>query len=108
MRAADTAFTFNNAVKEIAHRLGYLATFMTKPDSDKSGSCCHFHISLWDKESGGNSFLNTSGEFGLSATAESFIEGILTYARAIMPMINPTPNCYRRLKPHTFAPSKVS
>lgn len=108
MKAADTAFTFKNAVKEIAHRLGYLATFMTKPYPDKSGSCCHFHISLWDKESGDNSFLDLSDEFGLSAMAKSFIEGILTYSRAIMPMIGPTPNCYRRLKPHTFAPSKVS
>ncbi len=25
-----------------------------------------------------------------------------------MPLISPTPNCYRRLKPHTFAPSNIS
>ncbi len=105
---ADKAFTFKNAVKEIAHRLGYLATFMTKPYPDKSGSCCHFHISLWDKDTDCNSFVDTNDNLGLSATARAFIEGILTHARALMPMIGPTPNCYRRLKPHTFAPSKVS
>ena len=44
--AADKAFTFKNAVKEIAHRLGYHATFMSKPAADMSGSCCHFHINL--------------------------------------------------------------
>ena len=108
MKAADKAFTFKNAVKEIAHRLGYLATFMTKPYPDKSGSCCHFHISLWDKGTDTNSFLDVKDEFGLSATVKSFIEGILTHARAVMPLIGPTPNCYRRLRPHTFAPSKVS
>ena len=26
----------------------------------------------------------------------------------MMPLIGPTPNCYRRLKPHTFAPSNIS
>ncbi|MBD3886175.1 glutamine synthetase [Phormidium tenue FACHB-886] len=108
IEAADKAFNFKTAVKEIAHRLGYLATFMTKPYSDKSGSCCHFHISLWNKETGENVFLNTHDEFGLSSTARSFIEGILTHARGVTSMIDPTPNCYRRLKPHTFAPSKVS
>lgn len=108
IEAADKAFNFKTAVKEIAHRLGYLATFMTKPYADKSGSCCHFHVSLWDKETDENIFLDTNDEFGLSSTARSFIEGILTHARGLMPMIGPTPNCYRRLKPHTFAPSKVS
>ena len=27
---------------------------------------------------------------------------------AMMPLINPTPNCYHRVKPYTFAPSNVS
>src|SRR5205807_758016 len=26
----------------------------------------------------------------------------------MMPLINPTPNCYHRVKPYTFAPSNVS
>lgn len=26
----------------------------------------------------------------------------------MLPLIGPTPNCYRRLKPHTFAPSNIS
>lgn len=108
VEAADKAFNFKTAVKEIAHRLGYLATFMTKPYPDKSGSCCHFHISLWDRETNKNVFLDPEDEMGLSSTAKSFIEGILTHARALMPTIDPTPNCYRRLKPNTFAPSKVS
>ncbi|PSB55085.1 hypothetical protein C7B79_33985, partial [Chroococcidiopsis cubana CCALA 043] len=108
IEAADKAFNFKTAVKETAHRMGYLATFMTKPYPDKSGSCCHFHISLWNKETGENVFLDTRDELGLSSTAKSFIEGILTHARGLMPTIGPTPNCYRRLKPHTFAPSKVS
>ncbi len=30
------------------------------------------------------------------------------HAHAMMPLINPTPNCYHRVKPYTFAPSNVS
>jgi glutamine synthetase len=108
IQAADKAFTFKNAVKEIAHRLGYQATFMSKPFSDMAGCCCHFHISLLDRSSGENAFLDLADPDGLSQTARWFIQGILTHAPAMMPLIGPTPNCYRRLKPHTFAPSNIS
>ncbi len=108
IRAADKAFTFKNAVKEIAHRLGYQATFMSKPFSDLAGCCCHFHISLLDRSTGENAFLDLADSDGVSKTARSFIQGILNHAPAMMPLIGPTPNCYRRLKPHTFAPSNIS
>jgi glutamine synthetase len=108
IKAADKAFTFKNAVKEIAHRMGYQATFMSKPFSDRAGCCCHFHISLIDRQSGQNAFLDLNDPDGMSDTFRSFIQGILTHAPAMMPLIGPTPNCYRRLKPHTFAPSNIS
>jgi glutamine synthetase len=105
---ADKAFTFKTAVKEISHHLGYHATFMSKPFADQSGCCCHFHISLLNRETGRNAFVGYEDELGLSATAKSFIQGILDHAAAMMPLIGPTPNCYRRIKPHTFAPSNIS
>ncbi|WP_199336709.1 glutamine synthetase family protein [Oscillatoria sp. FACHB-1407] len=105
---ADKAFTFKNAVKEVAHRLGYHATFMSKPFAGMSGSCCHFHLSLWDRNTDANVFLDPTAEHGLSKTARAFIQGILDHAPAMLPFIGPTPNCYRRLKPHTFAPSNIS
>lgn len=108
IHAADKAFTFKTAVKEIAHRMGYVATFMSKPFSDRAGCCCHFHISLIDRATGQNAFLNLDDPDGLSSTLRSFVQGILTHAPAMMPLIGPTPNCYRRLKPHTFAPSNIS
>lgn len=108
IRGGDKAFTFKNAVKEIAHRLGYHATFMSKPAVDMSGSCCHFHVSLLDHSTGGNALIDANDNYGLSATAKAFIQGILDHAPAMMPLIGPTPNCYRRLKPHTFAPSNIS
>jgi glutamine synthetase len=106
--AADKSFTFKNAIKELAHREGYLATFMSKPFANSAGSGCHVHVSLVDRKAGANAFLDKKDPDGLSAVARSFCAGILAHARAMMALIGPTPNCYHRLKPHTFAPSNVS
>ena len=106
--AADRSFTFKNAVKELMHRAGYLATFMSKPFAGGAGSGCHVHMSLLDRKSGKNAFLDAKDPDGLSAVVRSFIAGLVKHARAMMPLIGPTPNCYHRLKPHTFAPSNVS
>ncbi len=105
---ADKAFTFKNAVKEIVHRLGFHATFMSKPWPHRAGSGCHFHISLLDRKSKKNAFFDKGEKHGLSGTCTAFVQGILDHAPAMMPLINPTPNCYHRLKPHTFAPSNIS
>ena len=81
---------------------------MAKPFAGQSGSGCHLHISLWDRKTGRNAFLDEQASDGLSAIARSFIEGVLSHGPAMMPLINPTPNCYHRVKPYTFAPSNVS
>jgi glutamine synthetase len=106
--AADKAYTFKNAIKELAHREGHLATFMSKPFAGSAGSGCHVHVSLLNRKTGANVFLAESDPDGLSAAARSFCAGIIAHARAMMPLIGPTPNCYHRLKPHTFAPSNIS
>jgi len=108
LAAADKAFAFKNGLKELAHRNGLLASFMAKPFAGLSGSGCHFHLSLWRRDTGRNAFLDAAAPDGLSPVARSFIEGVLAHAPAMMPLINPTPNCYHRVKPHTFAPSNVS
>ncbi|MFQ3623766.1 MAG: glutamine synthetase, partial [Acetobacteraceae bacterium] len=106
--AADRAFVFKATVKEFLARHGLLATFMTKPYKGLSGSCSHFHISLIDAATGRNAFLDKEAELGLSAIMRSFIQGILDHARAAMAIWNPTPNCFRRIRPRTYAPSNIS
>jgi glutamine synthetase len=106
--AADTAFVFKNTVKEYLAKHGLLATFMTKPYKGLSGSCAHYHVSLLAKESGSNAFLDTADGDGMSRTFRSFIQGVLDHARASMAIWSPTPNCYRRIRPHTYAPSNIS
>lgn len=106
--ASDRAFIFKGTVKEYLAKEGLLATFMTKPYKGLSGSCSHFHISLLDKETGDNAFLDLADGDGLSDTCKSFIQGVLDHARAAMAIWSPTPNCYRRIRPHTYAPSNIS
>ena len=106
--AADRAFVFKNTVKEYLRTEGLLATFMTKPYKGISGSCSHFHVSLFDLNSGENLFLDTGNKDGMSGLMQSFVQGILDHARAAQALWNPTTNCYRRIRPATFAPSNIS
>ncbi len=106
--AADRAFVFKNTVKEYLRTEGLLATFMTKPYAHKAGSCSHFHLSLYDLATGENLFLDKADKDGMSALMKSFVQGILDHAPAAQAIWNPTLNCYRRIRPHTFAPSNVS
>lgn len=102
MAAADKSFTFRQAVKEICQQAGYLATFMSRPFSDQTGCGCHVHVCLIDRATGKNVFLDLDDHNGLSATCKSFIQGILDHGAGMMPLIAPTPNCYRRYLPPTF------
>jgi len=106
--ASDRAFVFKSTVKEFLPKHGLHATFMTKPYKGLSGSCSHFHISLLDKKTGKNAFLDLADENGLSSPFKSFIQGVLDHAPASMAVWSPTPNCYRRIRPGIFAPSNIS
>lgn len=106
--AGDIGFTFKNGVKEIAHQLGYNATFMTKPFADQSASGCHVHVSLVSEETRENVFLDSRDGDGLSGICRQFIRGMLDHAGASMAMLAPSVNCYHRFVPHHFAPSNVS
>jgi glutamine synthetase len=106
--AADRAFVFKNTVKEFLRTEGLLATFMTKPYKGLAGSCSHFHVSFFDLANGENLFLDTADKDGMSAMSKRFTQGVLDHAGAAQAVWNPTLNCYRRIRPHMFAPSNVS
>jgi glutamine synthetase len=102
MKAVDKSFVFRQIVKEYCQRSGYLATFMSRPFSDQCGCGCHVHVCLLDRKTGENIFLDPGAPHGLSNIARSFIQGILNHGPGMMPLIAPTPNCYRRYIPPTF------
>lgn len=101
--AADRAFLFKAAVKELARMDGRLATFMAKPFNDEGGSGFHLHFSCVDAD-GANVFDDPAGPYGLSRAAHSAVAGILRHAPAIAAVLNPTVNSYKRFGPDTLAP----
>ncbi|WP_330285910.1 glutamine synthetase family protein [Streptomyces sp. NBC_00576] len=103
MSAADRAFRFKAAIKELARKEGRLATFMAKPFNDAGGSGFHLHLSCEDTE-GHNAFDDPAGPYGLSATARHAAAGLLAHAPALAALLNPTVNSYKRFGPDTLAP----
>ncbi|MFE7524719.1 glutamine synthetase family protein [Kitasatospora sp. NPDC057542] len=103
MEAADRAFRFKSAVKELARKEGRLATFMAKPFQDAGGSGFHLHLSCVDDE-GGNVFADPAAPYGLSAVARHAVAGVLAHAPALAALANPTINSYKRFGPDTLAP----
>ena len=101
--AADRAFRFKSAVKELARREDRLATFMAKPFNDEGGSGFHLHFSALD-ESGEPLFDDPAGPDGLSKVARAALAGILAHAPALAALANPTVNSYKRFGPDSLAP----
>jgi len=107
LSTADNIMTFKYAVKSIAQKHGFYATFMPKPVYGTSGSGMHLNMSLLDK-SGSNIFVDESDKFGLSAAAYSFVAGILEHAKGFTAVTNPLVNSYKRLVPGFEAPNHIA
>lgn len=92
---ADRQVFFKYLVKTLAEQRGLTATFMPKPFSNLTGNGAHLHMSLWQDEE--NVFADTADEAGLSKIAYEFLAGVLSHARGLSALCNPTINSYRRL-----------
>jgi glutamine synthetase len=106
LRAADRAFRLKAAVKDIAAQHGLVATFMGKPFNDQGGSGTHLHVSLNRDER--NAFDAPGKEDGVSAELRAFTAGVLAHAAALMAVLNPTINAYRRIQPDSLAPTHAN
>jgi glutamine synthetase len=102
LKAADDAFLFRTAVKELAGQQGLMATFMAKPRSDWAGSSCHVHISLAG-DSGKNAFFDADAEHGISPLMRHFVAGTLDTMSELTAIMAPTINSYRRFTPYSWA-----
>jgi glutamine synthetase len=108
MAGVDTAFSFKNGIKELAHQEGLIATFMSKPFADSAGSGAHTHMSLMHLDSGTTAMSDPAHSHGLTKVARQFIAGQLRHARSIYALQVPTVNCLKRRRTHTFSPTNVS
>jgi glutamine synthetase len=101
---ADRHSFFKFMVRSIAEKHGLRATFMPKPFPTLTGSGCHVHVSVWDKDGKINKFHDESNEIGLSGQGYHFLGGIMKHAEALAAITNPTVNSYKRIN----APRTVS
>jgi glutamine synthetase len=108
LRMADTIYLVKFIVKMTALRRGLVASFMPKPFHDGYGAGLHTHVSLTDDKKALNLFYDPKGKYGISKTALHFTAGILTHAKALAALTNPTVNSYKRLVPGWEAPVYLS
>jgi glutamine synthetase len=104
VETADKVLTYKYVAKNVAHKAGYVVTFMPKPMYGDNGSGMHTHQSLWDVKKGRNAFADEKDSYGLSTTARSYIAGILEHARGMIAVLAPLVNSYKRLVPGYEAP----
>ena len=107
MEAADSAALFRTAVKQVARRNGYLASFMCTPAYPGFyGSGWHLHSSLNDL-SGNNVMIPSEGQ-ALSDLGRYYVGGTLAHGAGASVFTTPTVNGYRRRRPYSLAPDRLA
>lgn len=102
VKMADNVMKYKYVVKNTAQKYGKSATFMPKPLFGDNGSGMHVHQSLW--KGGKNLFFQKGGYADISQTAIHYIGGLIHHAPALLAIIAPTTNSYKRLVPGYEAP----
>jgi glutamine synthetase len=105
MKLADTVFLFKRTVREAALKNNCYATFMAKPMEDEPGSAMHIHQSVVNARNGKNIFTGKKGE--PTELFYGFLAGQQRYLHAVISILAPYVNSYRRLVPGNSAPINV-
>jgi glutamine synthetase len=106
LKMADDLMTYRIAVKEIAMKYGWHASFMPKPLLDQNGSGMHTHLSL--VRGSNNAFHDPEDPYGLSDVGKAFLAGQLKHARELAAIFAQWVNSYKRLVPGFEAPVYVA
>ena len=114
VRMADRMLIFRLMAKHVARTLGCFASFMPKPFQDGFGSGAHLNVSLADARTGRNVFDGGHGgrpgpgaadlaaaprDAAYGPVAYQFTAGVLAHGAALMAVLSPTVNSYKRLMP---------
>jgi len=102
---ADSIVTARLLIRQVAERVGVVASFMPKPLEGVQGSGMHTHFSLFREED--NLLWDPSNPDGLSPLARSFMAGILLHGAEITAVTNQWVNSYKRLVLGYEAPTAI-
>lgn len=109
LAAADAVALTRTAIRQVAHRHGYLASFMARPAGPSSGNVgWHVHQSLRAIDGGGRAFVPEAGDEPLSKLGRHYLAGLLKHAAAATPFAVPTINGYKRFSAYALAPDRVN
>ena len=111
VKMADSFVTGVKTIREIASKRSMIASFNPKPIPNDNGSAVHINHSLWKNKNKkqSNVFYDSSDKYAeLSQTAYYYIGGLLTHAKALCAITNPSPQSYNRLVPGYEAPTNIA
>ncbi|HME28832.1 MAG TPA: glutamine synthetase family protein [Pseudolabrys sp.] len=107
LTSADSMVLFRSAVKQIARRNGYLASFMCRPAlPNVMSSGWHLHQSLVEGKTARNAFAFDHPDV-LSAVGKYYLGGLLAHAEAAAAFTTPTVNGYKRYRAYSLAPDRA-
>jgi glutamine synthetase len=101
LQAADNAQMLKQAIKGVARRHGYIASFMAKPFGNRDGNGFHTHVSLLDAN--GDNVFDDGTERGSDMLRQA-IAGLAAVMPDSMLVFAPHRNSYRRLKRGVHGP----
>ncbi|MGX9891219.1 glutamine synthetase family protein [Streptomyces sp. NPDC002276] len=105
LEACDDYTVFQLITRDVARRDGLVPAFMAAPHTG-IGSGLHLHLSLWtDHDDPG--FAHHRGD-DLPPLMTHAIAGLITVLPNLAPLYWPNPNSYKRLQPHSFAPTRYN
>ncbi|ABD54042.1 glutamine synthetase family protein [Jannaschia sp. CCS1] len=102
VKLADEMFYFKRMIREAALRHDMYATFMAKPIAGEPGSAMHIHHSVVGSATGANIFSDADG--AETPAFAHFIGGMQRNMPAVIALLAPYVNSYRRYVPDFAAP----
>jgi glutamine synthetase len=105
--SADSTMTYKFVTKNVASKMGLIASTMPKPIFGDNAVGMHIHSSLW--KGGKNAFYDPDDAYAeISQEARYYIGGIMEHSRALCAVVDPTTNSYHRLVPGYEAPVYIA
>jgi len=109
MRAAEDHLFLKLFVKAFCRQRGLTASFMSQLGSGFPGLSQHPHVSIIDKSTGKNAFVDAAPSgVDMSDVFKHFVAGMVTLIPEAMALTHHTPNAWRRLAPGNWAPKSAS
>ena len=108
LEMADRHVVYKQCLKELADSMGLSVSFMAKFHTDRAGSSCHIHMSLW--KGAENAFAGDQkfGPVEGSDIFRWFLGGWIKHVEDVMPFYAPTVNSYKRYVDGSWAPTRLA